>query len=192
MFQEPDYRESLSLMLSEVLDDIGVNERMVMRRRRHSMLRETMSNIMHRLTDTNITLYCLGSKSEGTTTIGLHSDVDLLVCHYDVNIIQDWSEWKHGKKNYLMIQDENTTPGYCFLQNLRDDEPVPVTGIHNEHHITYRSGRILLKNTTFNGLIQGAVDHRPSNAIQGQHGFSDTVYVPAFHCKSWHQSASGW
>ncbi|XP_060574723.1 uncharacterized protein LOC132732334 [Ruditapes philippinarum] len=192
MFQEADYRENLSLALSEVLDDIGVNERMVMRRRRQLMLEETMINITYRLTDKNMTEYCLGSQSEGTTTRGLHSDLDILLCHHDYNIIQDWSEWEHGKLNYLMIQDENTTPGYCFLQLLQPDIPLPVTVIPNEHHINDRSGRILLKNTLYNGAIPGAVDHGPSNAEQGQDGFCDTDIVPAFHCKSWPQSASDW
>jgi hypothetical protein len=118
MFQEPDYRENLSLMLSEVLHDIGVNERTVMRRRRRIMLMETMSNITKRFTDQNETQYFLGSQSEGTTTIGLDSDTDVLLCQHIYNIIQDWSEWEHGKLNFLMIQDENTTPGYCFLQLL--------------------------------------------------------------------------
>jgi hypothetical protein len=89
MFQEPDYRENLSLMLSEVLHDIGVNERIVMRRRRGLMLEETMGNITNRLIDINVTDYYLGSQSEGTTTIGLDSDVDILFCNHEVNIIQD-------------------------------------------------------------------------------------------------------
>jgi hypothetical protein len=150
MFQGPDYRENLSLMLSEVLNDIGVNERMVMRRRRGIMLIETMRNIRCRLTDGNLSYYNLGSQSEGTTTKGLDSDLDILACMHDFNIIQDWSEWEPGKLNYLMIQDENTTPGYCFLQLLRHDEPLPETVILDEHHITDRRGRILCKNTMIN------------------------------------------
>ncbi|XP_060562613.1 uncharacterized protein LOC132722181 [Ruditapes philippinarum] len=192
MFQEPDYREHLSLALSEVLHDIGVNERMVMRRRRHVMLRETMDKISYRLTDTNMTGYCLGSQTEGTTTIGLDSDFDVLACHHDLNIIQDWSDLEHGKENYLMIQDENTSPGYCFLQLLQPYDPLSVTVIPDEHHISDRSGRILLKNTICKGVIQGAVEHGPSHAIQGQPGLCDRDNVLALPCKSWHQSASGW
>ncbi|XP_060573351.1 uncharacterized protein LOC132731231 [Ruditapes philippinarum] len=195
MFQEPDYRENLSLMLSEVLHDIGVNERMVMGRRRGLMLIETMTNISNRSTDINLTHFFLGSQSEGTTTIGLDSDVDILVCNHDFNIIQDWSEWEHGKLNYLMIQDENTTPGYCFLQRLRDDEPLPVTVILDEHCITDRRGRILYKNTVINDYLEGDQQHRqhgPSIVEQGQPGFSDRDMVIALPCKSWPQSASGW
>ncbi|XP_060559465.1 uncharacterized protein LOC132719672 [Ruditapes philippinarum] len=193
MFQEPEYREYISLMLSEVLDDIGVNERLVMRRRRTYMLRETIDNISNRLTDTHITTYYLMSQSEGTTTIGLKSDLDRLACVHDYNIIQDWSEWKHGKENYLMIQDENTTSGYCFLQSLRDDEPLPLTVIPDEDHITDRRGRILLKNTIINDLLEGAgQQHGPSIAQQGQLGFCDQDKVIAYPFKSWPQSASGW
>ncbi|XP_060561410.1 uncharacterized protein LOC132721168 [Ruditapes philippinarum] len=193
MFQEPDYRENLSLMLSEVLHDIGVNERIVMRRRRGVMLRETMSNIRCRLTDQNGTNFYLGSQSEGTTTIGLHSDIDILAFIRDYNIIQDWSEWEHGKLNYLMIQDENTTPGYCFLQLLRDDAPLSATVFPDEHHITDRRGRILYKNTVKNEFLEGAdQQHGPSIVEQGKSGLCDRDKVIAYPCKSWPQSASGW
>ncbi|XP_060561433.1 uncharacterized protein LOC132721191 [Ruditapes philippinarum] len=191
MFQEPDYSENLSLMLSEALHDIGVNENIVMRRRRHFMLRETMGNITSRLTDQKETNYFLGSQSEGTTTKGLDSDTDVLNCRHNYNIIQDWSEWEHGKFNYLMIQDENTTPGYCFLQLLKDDEPLPATVNHNVHHFTDRRGRILYKNTMINNFLVGAVQHGPSIAQQGQPGLCDLDRVFAFPCKSWPQSASG-
>jgi tetratricopeptide (TPR) repeat protein len=92
-----------------------------------------------------------------------------------------------------MIQDENTTPGYCFLQLLRHDEPLPATGIRNEHHITDRRGRLLYKNTMLNDMRVGdQQQHGPAIAEQGQPGFSDRDKVCAFHCKSWPQSASGW
>ncbi|XP_060562593.1 uncharacterized protein LOC132722168 [Ruditapes philippinarum] len=156
------------------------------------MLRETIINIPDWLTDENVTAYFLGSQSEGTTTVGLDSDIDVLVCMYDCNIIQDMSEWKHCKVNYLMIQDENTTPGYCFLQLLRHDAPLPVTASPNENYITDRSGRILYKNTVIHGLLECAVGHGPSLAIQGQPGICDRDTVLAFPCRSWPQSASSW
>jgi tetratricopeptide (TPR) repeat protein len=91
-----------------------------------------------------------------------------------------------------MIQDENTTPGYCFLQRLRSDVPLPVTVIPNEHYITDRRRRILYKNTGINPNIPGAVYHGPSLFSQGQPGECDGDHVFAFFCKSWPKSASGW
>ncbi|XP_060590219.1 uncharacterized protein LOC132745341 [Ruditapes philippinarum] len=193
MFQTPDNRENLSLKLSEVLDDIGINEQMVMRRREMQTLKENVATVVRRFLDEFITIYILGSQSEGTTTIGLHSDIDTLYCYHDYNIIQDLSEWEYDKDNYFMIQDENTTPGYCFLQLLRHDRPLPATDIPDKDHITDRKGRILLKNSKKIDLMcKGAVQHGPSIAKHGQHLFYDRDLVLAFPCKSWPQSASGW
>ncbi|XP_060594213.1 uncharacterized protein LOC132748621 [Ruditapes philippinarum] len=193
MFQENAYREHLSLMLSEVLNDIGVNEGMVMKGRRVNLLRETMTNIRSKLSDKNITEYILGSQCEDTTTIGLNSDIDIVSCVRDINIIQCWSEWERGKINYLMIQDENTTPGYCFLQLLHPYVPLCLTGYHDEHHITDRRGRILLKSTLISIYRQGANQHHgPSIAGQGRPGFCDIDRVVAYPCKSMPQSASDW
>jgi hypothetical protein len=92
-----------------------------------------------------------------------------------------------------MIQDENTTPGYCFLQLLKDDEPLSATVIPNEYHISDRRGRILYKNTGIYDFLQGAQQqHGPSIAEQGQPGFRDRDRVFAYPCKSWPQPASSW
>jgi hypothetical protein len=56
-------------MLSEVLDDIGINDRMVMRARRVYKLMETMDTITDKLMGDNSVSYYVGSKIEGTTTL---------------------------------------------------------------------------------------------------------------------------
>ncbi|XP_060571664.1 uncharacterized protein LOC132729845 isoform X2 [Ruditapes philippinarum] len=93
-----------------------------------------------------------------------------------------------------MVQDENTTPGYCFLQRLRHDEPLPATVIPGEHHISDRRGNILFKNTmVLNAFLQGPYQqHGPSLVEQRQHGFCERDNVLALPCKSWPQLASGW
>ncbi|XP_060601993.1 uncharacterized protein LOC132755199 [Ruditapes philippinarum] len=188
MFPAPHYRERRSMMLSEVLDDLGVNDQMVMRERKLMKMLETVSTITMRLTGTNITSYFMGSQSECTRISS--SDADILLCVNTVNIIQDLSEWEHGKDNYLMIQDENTTPGYCFLQLFRSNEPMPATDIPNNLHISERRG-ILCKNTI--KLLDSSFEqHGPSITSQGRHGFCDKDLVLALPCKSWPQSASGW
>jgi hypothetical protein len=165
----------------------------VIRGRKVNMLRETMSNLTLRSTGVNETTHYLGSHSECTTTIGLQSDFDQLLCSHQFNIIGNWSEWEHGKENYLLIQDENTTPGYCFLQLLRSDEPMPAIVIPDEYNIIDRRERIMFKNTMKNDFLQGGEEqHGPSIASQGQHGICDRDRVLAFPCKSWPQSASGW
>ncbi|XP_060600018.1 uncharacterized protein LOC132753555 [Ruditapes philippinarum] len=181
-----------SLMLSEVLNDIGVNEGLVVKRRRVDIQRETLANIRFKLTDKNIIEYNLGSQSEGTTTIGLYSDTDVVISECDYNIIQCWSEWERGKMNFFMIQDENTTPGYCFLQLLDPYVPLCFTGTPNEHYISDARGRILLKSTFINVFVKGAHQQHGPSLNQRQPGFLDTDNVFAYPCKSRPQSALGW
>ncbi|XP_060606823.1 uncharacterized protein LOC132759117 [Ruditapes philippinarum] len=194
MFQSPDSRKHISLMLSEVLDDIGVNERMVMKARRHFKLMETMTNITWKSVGHNIISYCLGSRIEGTTTLGLISDTDELLFNNDNNVIQDWSEWEHGKTNFIIIQDENTTPGYCFLQLLQHDIPLSATVVPNKYYIIDKEGRILHKNQVYEtDNMKYVTRHGPSFATQGQQGDYDADKVVAYPFKSWPKStASGW
>ncbi|XP_060594905.1 uncharacterized protein LOC132749206 [Ruditapes philippinarum] len=190
MFQSPEYSNTLSLKLSEVLEDVGVNEEMVMKRRRVNMLMASINTVTVRSTCKNATVHYLGSQSEGTTTIGLDSDFDTVIVQYDFNVMQDWSEWKQSKINLLMIQNENVTSGYCFLQLLRSDLPLFETSIPSEDYIRDGVGRILLRNTLLSGIREDAERHGPSNAVPGGEEYTDTDIVYAFPCNSWPQSAS--
>ncbi|XP_053388983.1 uncharacterized protein LOC128552014 [Mercenaria mercenaria] len=198
MFQQPGYIENVSLRLSEVLADIGVDERIVQKRRRTWLLRESMKTISLQLRDINGTGYYLGSQSEGTTTLGLNSDIDQLLCHnnYMYNVIQDWADWEPGKLNYLMIQDETVSSGYCLLQLLRDDAPLPYNDVLDGDHFRDRTGRILLKNTIMSAaaanVYEGGVRHGPAYAEQGQPGLIDNDIVCALPCKSWPLQAMQW
>ncbi|XP_053384539.1 uncharacterized protein LOC123533169 [Mercenaria mercenaria] len=134
-----------------------------------------------------------GSKSEGTTTAGLHSDADCLNCYHKYNVIQDYEEWKPGFRNLLMIKDNTTSPGYCLLQQTYDNVPLPVTHVPDEDYVRDSSGRVLLKNTLYrDAMPAGNVQHGPSFAKQGEHGIVDTDFVPAFHCYTWPYEARPW
>ncbi|XP_045194820.2 uncharacterized protein LOC123563768 [Mercenaria mercenaria] len=192
MYHVPDYQQNLSLRLSEVLDDIGVSEEMVLKRRRSVLLEETMLTIT-RMSISNHSMNIFGSSCEGTTTVGLNSDTDFLCCVHDFNVIQDYADWKHGFTNLLMIQDNTTSPGYCLLQQIRDDVPLPATHVLDEDHVRDASGRVLLKNTLYRDVMPAdAVQHGPSWAREGDPGFADADYVFAFHCNSWPYEARPW
>jgi hypothetical protein len=177
-------------MLSEVLDDIGVNDRMRMRGRRLFKVMDNINNMINKSIGYNFISYHLGSKIEGTTTLGLNSDTDELLQMNDYNVIQNWSEWEHGKTNYFMIIDENTTPGYCFLQLLKDDKPLPAIAFPNKYYITDRKGRALHKNKLYEfEKTRYITQHGPSYATQGREGVNDEDRVLALPCKSWPKSA---
>ncbi|XP_045179230.2 uncharacterized protein LOC123538887 [Mercenaria mercenaria] len=137
----------------------------------------------------------LGSLSEGTTTIGLDSDSDRLIFWNKLNVIQDWKDWQPGETNYLMIQDESVSPGYCLLQCLRKDAPLPCNHVCNVYSFRDRAGRILLRNSLFSdfmaSFLGGGIKHGP--ACTQQHlGSKDTDFVGAIYCKAWPLQARQW
>ncbi|XP_045157380.2 uncharacterized protein LOC123523789 [Mercenaria mercenaria] len=197
MFQQPGYIENVSVRLSEALSDIGVDERLVLKKRRAWLLIESMNRKVLHLLDVNGSTYCFGSQSEATTTQGLKSDLDILVCGNGYNVVQDWGDWEPGRRNYLMIQDETVSPGYCLLQQLRDDAPLPYHGVPDQYSFEDRTEKIVLMNTvimsspSIASYLEGT-RHGPALARQGRPGFSDTDVVPALPCKSWPQQARQW
>ncbi|XP_045212628.2 uncharacterized protein LOC123563727 [Mercenaria mercenaria] len=189
MFHTADDYHNISMRLSEVLDDIGVNEKMTLKIRRWVLLTEPNETIIYRALQFPTTIYNFGSWSEGTTTAGLKSDTDCLLTRDDSNVIQDWSEWTPGK-NLLMIQNETTPPGYCLLQRLIDNAPLPLTHEYDNYLVKDTSGRILLKNTWLDTvMIEGHQRQGPSLAITQRPGIVDADSVIAFPCTSWPQSA---
>ncbi|XP_060589856.1 uncharacterized protein LOC132745038 [Ruditapes philippinarum] len=195
MYQEPNYTETVSMRLSEVLADIGVDERIVLKRRRTWLLTESLKHVNNQLWEKDKSmLYYFGSQSEGTTTIGMESDTDALYCLNDFPVIQDWCEWIHGVPNLLMIQDNFVSPGYCLLQALRHDAPLPIDNESNQYFFRDRTGKLLLKQSIISGdeYLDTLELHGPARVQPGSHGYCDTDIVAALHCKTWPQKARQW
>ncbi|XP_060586910.1 uncharacterized protein LOC132742485 [Ruditapes philippinarum] len=193
MSRIPDYAHNLSLRMSQVMDGIGVNEKIVMKRRRSMLLNESLITITHRLLGNDVNIFLFGSQIEGTTTPGLQSDADCLISLNTYNVIQDWSEWEYGKHNLLMIQDEYVSPGYGLLQELRDDALLPRVVEIGDHSYRDRMGRILLKNTKFNFVGNNAfMRHGPAHSPQDVPGINDHDFVLAFPSRLYPVKASHW
>ncbi|XP_060574016.1 uncharacterized protein LOC132731778 [Ruditapes philippinarum] len=194
MYQVPNYTETVSMKLSEVLADIGVDERIVMKRRKAWLLRESIRNINHQLFDTKIISYYFGSQSEGTTTEGINSDIDQVLCPKNIPVIQDWSDWMPNVFiNLLTIQDNSVSPGYCLLQALRHDAPLPINGESDQILFKDRTGKLLLKNSIVSILTRfGSETHGPARANSGRLGLSDSDNVFGLHCTTWPQQARQW
>ncbi|XP_060559916.1 uncharacterized protein LOC132719966 [Ruditapes philippinarum] len=152
MTNTPEFKRALSLRLSEILGEIGLNKQMVLKRRRASLLNEFIwTNAFKVLHENPNTVYRFGSQSEGTTTPGLKSDSDLLMHNDDFYVIHDWSDWKPGKVNLLIVQDNTTSPGYCLLQVLDPIEPTPISPsqLHlvPSRFLVVKGERLLLNNS---------------------------------------------
>ncbi|XP_060591529.1 uncharacterized protein LOC132746422 [Ruditapes philippinarum] len=170
--------------MSQVMDLIGVNEKIVMKRRKLMLLNESLFKLSLQLIGNDLNMFLFGSQTEGTTTLGLNSDTDCLTSLNKFNVIQDWSEWEYGKCNLLMIQDENVSPGYCLLQALRDDAPLPQVVKCHDYLYRDRMGRILLKNTFFNVVPNAyAVRHGPAHTTPAVPGVKAGDFVIALPCQ---------
>ncbi|XP_060572707.1 uncharacterized protein LOC132730740 [Ruditapes philippinarum] len=193
MSEIPDYTRNVSLRLSKVLDEIGVNERMVMKRRRLWLMKESIHTIGQRLIHEDVNVYSLGSRIEGTTTPGLSSDSDTLFKHPRYSVIQDWSEWEPGKQNLLMIQDDTVSPGYCLLQILRNDAPLPEDNVYDQYSYRDRIGRVLFKNAIVNSIPGGEyVRHGPAQSLDEIPGCYGHDIVLAISCQQWPLQARQW
>ena len=192
------YDQNLSSILSAALDDIGVTEKIILKRRRSWMLMESLDTITRRITGQNITTYNLGSQSEGSTTMDLDSDIDSLFSYHDLNIIQNWVEARSDAQNVVMVQDETTAPGHCFLQFQVPEVRFPaiMRNLDKRHFIKDKTGRWLLKNTCFDDddNVKASYSERngPAYTIRGGAAHSNEDNVIAWYCRYWPNEAQQW
>ncbi|KAH3829323.1 serine-rich adhesin for platelets-like isoform X1 [Dreissena polymorpha] len=139
----PEYFPALSIRISDVLDDIGAGKCTVMERRGTYLRIERMMMIARQITGIREDCFHFGSQSEGSTTPGLNSDIDLLKSHNEANIMTDWRDWEAGIDNFLMLLDENTPPQQYLLQVFDKCKPEAATSIEDNMYVRKDSGQVL-------------------------------------------------
>ena len=142
-----------------MLDEIGAGERTVMERRETYLLRERMMTIAGQHRGGIGECFYFGSQSEGTTTPGLNSDIDLLISHTDLNIMTDWRDWEAGMDNLLMLHDDITPPQQYLLKIISKYTPGPVTSIYDERCVRKDSGQILLSSERVKQETEHDISH---------------------------------
>jgi hypothetical protein len=92
-----------------------------------------------------------------------------------------------------MIQDNSVSPGYCLLQGLRPDAPLPAERESNQSFFRDRTGKCLLKQSFISGGYFDTLSlHGPAIVEQGSPGYRDEDRVIALHCKTWPYQARQW
>ncbi|KAH3897048.1 hypothetical protein DPMN_021232 [Dreissena polymorpha] len=123
--------------------------------RRDTYLRiERMVTIAGQLMGTNAEYFHFGSQSEGTTTPGLNSDIDLLLSDTRVHIMTDWRDWEAGMVNLLMIRDDITPPQQYLLQVIKKYTPEAVTSIYDERCVRKDSGQTLFSSERWKQTVE--------------------------------------
>ena len=137
----------MSLRLIAALEDLGVTE-LIIGRRRHTFLQdESAETLTNQICGRPFVCYHVGSMTEGTTTPGMGSDIDILACDDNVNIMSGRQDWKRGRTNLLMVKHATCSPQHYRLQEIRHDLPLPSTvsidvfSVLDAEGIIYRSNR---------------------------------------------------
>ncbi|KAH3740456.1 hypothetical protein DPMN_047162 [Dreissena polymorpha] len=139
----------------DALDDSGAGKATVLERRRTYLRREHFEKIAFQLRGNNRECFHFGSQSEGTTTPGLQSDIDLLVSSNIINIMTVWEDWKSGVLNLLMLHDSTTPPQQYLLQVIKVYTPEPVTSLTHDTYVRKDSGQILFSAERLkNGMVE--------------------------------------
>ena len=113
----------LSLMVYELLDQLGLSEEI----RKLYRERAYTGEISHNLVLGDLRRgYFFGSDSEGTQTPGMNSDVDMAIVDQAIEVFTNCSS-SGGKPGYIVVQDETTPPGLVKLQMVYDNKPLQLT-----------------------------------------------------------------
>ena len=182
----------LSLMVYELLDQLGLSDEIRKLYRERAYTREISQNLI--LGDLTRS-YTFGSAIEGTQTPGMNSDIDMAFVNHTSEVFTNCSS-SGGKPGYIVVQDETTPPGLVKLQMIYDNEPVLVTcGIITDEMNTSLSniGYHLLPDDKGRNVITGKPGYIPPIPNVTKHGVAfkkdkkgdmpDVDYVFAFHSK---------
>ncbi|XP_052814141.1 uncharacterized protein LOC128241232 [Mya arenaria] len=171
-----------SLRVSRALDDIGVSRRMVARRRRAWLRNEAVQTVLANLQGLFMTTYYFGSQSEGTTTLGMISDVDVLNSRTSFPALLDWRDWQYRKINLLVKKTEESPPQHCNLQIRGDARLLQMSYILGICDEIDGEGNVFVRNDEGDNILQNLagmklISHGPSRS------FGDDVdMVSAFPC----------
>ena len=170
----------MSVRLYDVLDKVGASAEYRKLRQDCAISREIIYTLGYQLKQHLCSFYIFGSSSEGSTTPGMNSDTDVLVCHDKYPVIDNISDAGDGH-SLLMIRDKHTKPGYVKLQRVYNGQPQTVytRDIDRDGEESDSEGRICLTHVSELGKNK-AVDERNGPADTSIMGNFDNVV--GFRC----------
>lgn len=190
----PDSYRSLSRRLERVLEDIGASTVIRNIWKKHNRSLELLQPLLHNRFPKG-SFFIVGSSYEGTTTLGLNSDIDILLVLEDVTVVIDIQEAQQYNYCLLVIQDSNTPAGYVKLQGCVNGVPrfKRCTPCDLDDAVVDKESRYVFTNTMFpvDSLNFGEF-HGPAVATGVLGRTTDVDYIPALRCHRWPDMASEW
>ncbi|KAH3713735.1 hypothetical protein DPMN_073537 [Dreissena polymorpha] len=113
--------KEISEILSRALDDLAVNEHVIQFRRKIMLSSESELTLTHKGFGRNKRTYIFGSQIEGTSTIGMMSDVDILY-RFDTFCLFLDSEnppiQPHDHQIVIKVSTSGCAPQFCVLKRI--------------------------------------------------------------------------
>ena len=189
--ETPDYYKPLSLKVCKALDNIGASGKSRKRWKNAAFTNEILLSVLSRYTcDDRHLYYQFGGSAEGTTTLGLWSDVDTLFCKENVEVVQDLTSglFPENKVCFLMISDNDTMPGYTKLQRLVNGVPQTVFNSSDVYVIDKvdNKGRFVVCRQRAENV------HGPADMFNAEKRYPDQDIVYAYRCQTWPVCGSNW
>jgi len=185
----------MSLRLIAALEDLGITE-LIIGRRRHTFLQEeSLLTWVEQICGRPHVCYHFGSMTEGTTTPGMGSDIDTLYCNESVNIMSGRPDWKRRITNLLMVKHATCSPQHYRLQAIRHDLPLPLTFPIDEFDVRDADGIIYRSNRAVGTYVrQYAADINVPYINAGpSHSISDMYdIVVAYRCETLPVECESW
>ncbi|KAH3698337.1 hypothetical protein DPMN_085856 [Dreissena polymorpha] len=183
--------------LSTVMEDFGVTEELINFRRYASDVYEILVTILARhKQDFPLNVHIVGSHSEGSTTLGLNSDIDFIIYFNSRKVYLALSECQTSLQSYLVIKSSCSSPQCVVLQYVfrYPDNSVLSNCIKSllstprqscPQYILDEEGRVLLSSEfLINNDLRRTRKHYSSACVIEQHGpaisqenYFDRVYA---------------
>ncbi|KAL3857185.1 hypothetical protein ACJMK2_011877 [Sinanodonta woodiana] len=176
----PEYYKEVSLRLNRVLDTVGLEEDVRWKRINMWIATEEIDRVGY-----SFPVHYFGSQAEATTTQGLKSDIDCVICA-PWKGVKDLESWEPDLLTLLVVSDETTAPGYVKLQDINTDTP--------RHNIRFKLDRharsVLCNNSDILKNINADEHHGPANTTV--YGTNNVDLVCAIRLHYWPEQSSQW
>ncbi|XP_076108647.1 uncharacterized protein LOC143076692 [Mytilus galloprovincialis] len=186
-----------SITLDNILETVGASEYVRRTQQHGNIMQELLISATQNITGSSILemyTYKFGSAVEGTTTPGLNSDQDCLICVDRPQVVEEIPE--KGLTEYmLMITDENTPPGYTKLQNVVNNEPMNLEEMEDEdEEIDITGNRVLGNKFLIESMTNDEIHGPAGTTLKSKKlpGVPDLDFVPSYRCRTWPRQASSW
>ncbi|CAC5399318.1 unnamed protein product [Mytilus coruscus] len=195
-------KQNDSTWLFKVLDTIGVNDGYRKICREEAIIQEIISTFTM-----DISLWHVGSYSEGTFIPSIESDADSILCHEELNVVEAIHAISIDdikRPSLLIVRESNTPAGYVKLQLVARCVPimskhwpaicVPCPGI-KPFFTTDKFDRIVLSGILTENLdkcpLLSRAKNKPAAKLENYPTINIDV-VQCYRCKTWPTMANEW